>query len=173
MNNQDLTPHTLELIPVFMGEINGVPVQMVNARDLHEFLEVGKDFSNWIKDRIRQYGFQENDDYIRVAKTGEGVNQGFQPIEYHLTLDTAKELSMVERNEKGKQARRYFIECEKRLLTGLFELFFQPITEPLTKADFEWRYQRIFEAYQHLKKATVVETLVLSGAELLAGRHFE
>lgn len=102
-------------IAIHTGEINSETVQTVNARDLHEFLEVGKDFSNWIRDRISQYGFQVNVDYVEVyAETGENSSGGRPRKNYHISLDMAKELSMVERNEKGKQARQYFIECERR-----------------------------------------------------------
>jgi anti-repressor protein len=98
-------------------------VQTVNARDMHEFLESRKDFSSWIKDRIQKYGFVENQDFVvRSPDLESGNNQGlssFQPggnrKEYHLSLGMAKELSMVERNARGKQARQYFIECERRL----------------------------------------------------------
>ncbi|EFN0657862.1 phage antirepressor Ant [Escherichia coli] len=105
---------TTQLIPVFEGTISNEPTLLVNARDLHGFLEVGKDFSNWIRARLNEYGFVENLDYIlfspNLAKT-----PGRRRKDYHLTLDTAKELAMVERNEKGRQIRRYFIECEKKL----------------------------------------------------------
>jgi phage anti-repressor protein len=88
-------------------------IKTVNARDLHAFLEVGKDFSSWIKSRIEQYGFSEGADYL-LTHVGEQLASGTKyKIEYHCTLDMAKELSMVERNAKGKQARQYFIECEK------------------------------------------------------------
>ncbi|WP_375615451.1 antA/AntB antirepressor family protein [Bartonella sp. AC10YNML] len=90
-------------------------IQTVNARELHVFLEVKRDFSNWIKDRINKYSFLKNQDYIVFANFGENFQGGRPSTEYHLTLDMAKELSMVERNEKGRQARRYFIECEKKL----------------------------------------------------------
>ncbi|EED0553413.1 phage antirepressor Ant [Escherichia coli] len=105
---------TTQLIPVFEGTISNEPTLLVNARDLHGFLEVGKDFSNWIRARINEYGFVEHLDYIlfspNLAKT-----LGRRRKDYHLTLDTAKELAMVERNEKGRQIRRYFIECERKL----------------------------------------------------------
>ena len=105
---------TTQLIPVFEGTISNEPTLLVNARDLHGFLEVGKDFSNWIRARLNEYGFVENLDYIlfspNLAKT-----PGRRRKDYHLTLDTTKELAMVERNEKGRQIRRYFIECEKKL----------------------------------------------------------
>lgn len=86
----------------------------VSARELHQFLEVGRDFSNWIKDRIEDYGFVENQDFVVFAKSGENSNGGRPLKEYAISIDMAKELSMVERNEKGKLARLYFIEMEKR-----------------------------------------------------------
>lgn len=85
----------------------------VSARELHLFLGVGRDFSNWIKGRIEEYGFIENQDYMVFAEIGENSNGGRPLKEYALTLDMAKELSMVEKTERGKQARRYFIEMEK------------------------------------------------------------
>jgi len=102
------------LITITQTTIGTASVQTVNARDLHAFLEIGRDFSNWIKDRVQQYGFLENQDFIIFAETGEKPYSGRPAKEYALTLDMAKELSMVERNERGKQARQYFIECERR-----------------------------------------------------------
>ncbi|WP_440866639.1 antA/AntB antirepressor family protein [Symbiopectobacterium purcellii] len=104
-----------ELITIETNSINGETIKTVNARDLHEFLKVGKDFSNWIKDRIKQYGFVENIDYVVFANSGENPNGGRPSIKYAISIDMAKELSMVERNEKGKEARQYFIQCEKRI----------------------------------------------------------
>ncbi len=90
-------------------------IQTVNARELHEFLESKQDFSTWIKNRIEKYGFIENEDYT-LHKFVERGNSGAQTkIDYHISIDMAKELSMVENNEKGRQARRYFIESEKKL----------------------------------------------------------
>lgn len=105
-------------IAIFDSRFNGEAVQTINARDLHEFLEVGKDFSTWIKDRIAQYGFEENQDFLVFTETGENSSGGRPAKEYHISLDMAKELSMVERNDKGKQARQYFIEMERRAKTG-------------------------------------------------------
>ncbi|EHX3343609.1 antA/AntB antirepressor family protein [Salmonella enterica] len=106
-----------QLIPVFNGTINNESVLLCDARDLHAFLDVGKDFSTWIKSRIAEYGFVENQDFILLPKNGEQKvgRGGHNRKDYHLTLDTAKETAMVERNEKGRQIRRYFIECEKQL----------------------------------------------------------
>lgn len=94
-------------------EHNGNP--SVLARDLHHFLEVGKVFGAWINDRIEQYGFIANEDF-EVFLNFEKNSKGGRPTkEYILSMDMAKELAMIERSKKGKQARHYFIECEKRL----------------------------------------------------------
>ncbi len=106
---------TAELIPIVHHNIADATVEAVNARDLHAFLGVGKDFSNWIKGRIQQYGFVEGRDYGVFAQTGENLEGGRPAKEYALSLDMAKELSMVERTERGRQARQYFIACEKKL----------------------------------------------------------
>ncbi len=102
------------LIAITPTKFQGHFVPTVNARDLHAFLGVGKDFSTWVKDRISQYGFLENQDFAVFLSFGGNPAGGRPAKEYALTLDMAKELSMVERNEKGKQAREYFIECERR-----------------------------------------------------------
>ena len=104
-----------ELIKIESKEIGNESVQTVNARELHAFLQSKQDFSTWIKNRIEQYGFVENQDFILLHKKMEQVSGAKHLIEYHITLDMAKELAMVERNDKGKQARQYFITCEKQL----------------------------------------------------------
>jgi phage anti-repressor protein len=99
--------NTSALIPVVYQVIDHHSVQTVDARTLHEFLEVGRDFSNWIKDRIDTYGFVEGQDFcslISASKDSEGRG-GHNRKDYALTLDMAKELAMVERTPKGKQAR--------------------------------------------------------------------
>ena len=104
-----------ELITLQPQTINGATVETVSARELHAFLESKQDFSTWIKNRVEQYDFVENQDFIKLHKKMELSKTGQMGIDYHITLDMAKELAMVERNEKGKQARRYFIECERKL----------------------------------------------------------
>jgi anti-repressor protein len=103
------------IVPVYKGE-NG---QAVNARELHEFLEVGTKFADWIKDRIEKYGFAENEDFVCISEKRETQRndgqRGLTPItEYILTMDTAKEIAMVQNNDKGSQARKYFIAVEKK-----------------------------------------------------------
>ena len=86
--------------------------------ELHSFLESRQDFSTWIKARIEQYGFVENTDYLLHSFMEQLPSGAKQKIDYHITIDMAKELAMVERNDKGREARKYFIECERRLKTG-------------------------------------------------------
>ena len=107
-----------DLIKIQPQNIGGQTIETVNARDLHSFLEVGKMFANWIKDRIDQYNFIENLDYVVIAETGNNPLGGRPSREYAISIDMAKELAMVERNDKGRQARQYFIECERRLKVG-------------------------------------------------------
>ena len=103
----------LNLIPVFNGLIQNQPVQFCNARELHTFLDIGKDYSTWIKDRINEYGFIQDEDYLVITERTNGRPRK----EYHITLDMGKELGMVERNERGRQIRQYFIRCERTLKT--------------------------------------------------------
>ena len=105
----------------------------VNARDLHGFLESKQDFSTWIKARIDKYDFVENQDYQVFHNFMENSKGGRPLIEYALSIDMAKELSMVEGNEKGKEARRYFIACEKRL-NSLSVPSYQ-ISDPIKRAE--------------------------------------
>lgn len=87
--------------------------QAVSARELHCFLESKRQFADWIKERIEKYGLIENVDFQVFHDFVKNPNGGRPLTEYALTVDAAKELSMVEGNDKGKQARRYFIEAEK------------------------------------------------------------
>ena len=92
--------------------------QLVSGRELHEFLGVGRDFTTWIKGRISKYDFIENEDFtvLNIAPQNGGASHGGQnKLDYIISIDMAKELSMVENNDKGKQARKYFIQCEKKL----------------------------------------------------------
>jgi phage anti-repressor protein len=104
-----------QIIEIRNGSIGGSLMQTADARDLHAFLEVKSEFRHWIKNRIEDFSFVEGNDFTTV---GKNLPSGGRQIEYHLTLDMAKELSMVERTEKGKQARQYFIACERQVQSG-------------------------------------------------------
>lgn len=87
--------------------------RVVSARELHQFLENKREFTTWIKQRIEQYGFVENQDFTSFDNIVKRESGATVRKEYALTIDMAKELSMVENNERGRMARKYFIECEK------------------------------------------------------------
>lgn len=141
------------LIPVIQANDQQL---LCNARDLHTFLEVGRDFSNWIRGRIEQYGFVEGEDYLVIgysdlsnqseavfdspdlanqtkpevcspdlASKNRGRGGDRRSIDYHLTLDMAKELAMIENNTMGRRVRRYFIQRERQAI----ELLQQQATE--------------------------------------------
>ena len=113
-----MTETAAQALSVSAQPLGGTVRNTVNARSLHAFLGVGKDFSNWVKDRIQQHGFVENQDFIVFAKIGENSQGGRPAREYHLTVEAAKHIAMTEHTPKGKEARDYFIECERRLLAG-------------------------------------------------------
>lgn len=114
-----------------MGIIEHDGKQAVNARELHQKLGNKRQFANWIKQRIEQYGFVENQDYEVfnkfVKNSNDAENQDYEVFkenlknssggrsrkEYALSLDMAKELCMIENNEQGRLFRKYFIEVEK------------------------------------------------------------
>ena len=106
--------------------------QAINARELHHFLENKRKFTDWIKQRIEQYGFVENQDFCSFHKIVKRETGATTITEYALTIDMAKELCMVENNEKGRIARRYFIECEK--LVNVHRASYQ-ISDPIKRAE--------------------------------------
>lgn len=99
-----------ELIRIEPSRIGGETIQTCNARDLHAFLKVKARFNDWIRNRVEDFGFQENQDFITLTRL---LVSGGKRKDYYLSLDMAKELAMVERNAKGKEARLYFIDCER------------------------------------------------------------
>ena len=123
----------------------------VSGRELHKFLEIGTRFDKWFI-RMCEYGFNENDDFIRVAQKCPTLGGTQTIIDYAITLDMAKEISMLQRTEKGKQARTYFINCEKKLK----EVVKKPLT---TLEQLKLHYLALDEQNKELKqvKADVID----------------
>ena len=130
---------------------------IVNARDLQKFLDAKQDFSNWIKERLKKYRFIENIDYIRIFFDINGNEIHYSKIdtvrvhriEYGITLDVAKELGMIQNNERGRQIRKYFIEVERIYRTNHFidymnHIFLIPYIKKMVK----------FKTYLLLDKST-------------------
>lgn len=87
--------------------------QLVSGRELHKFLEIKARFNDWFP-RMCEYGFIENKDYIAITQkrvTAQGNETTY--TDYLMKISMAKELSMLQRNERGKQAREYFVKCEE------------------------------------------------------------
>ncbi|HAU3265775.1 TPA: antA/AntB antirepressor family protein [Salmonella enterica subsp. salamae] len=109
-----------EIIPVISGVIGGSETNIVSARALHKALGVKRDFTNWIKGRIEEYGFKKGVDfelveYLTSPNPASAKSRQQLAHDYLLTLNMAKELAMVERTEQGRAVRHYFIKCEEEL----------------------------------------------------------
>lgn len=131
----------------------------LSARELHEFLEVKTKYKDWFP-RMCEYGFSENSDYRAIAQkraTAQGNMTTF--IDHEISLDMAKEIAMIQRNEKGKEARQYFIEVEKQwnsperiIARGLIES--QKMIENLNKQVIELKPKaEFFDAVASSKTA--------------------
>ncbi|MFQ2651540.1 antA/AntB antirepressor family protein [Aeromonas caviae] len=158
-----------ELLPLHQQDIGGEPIQAVNARELHAFFKVGRDFSTWVQERIGEYCFIEGMDYT-VVETLSSPNSGSSKArpqrvkEYHLALDMAKELAMVERNDEGRRARHYFIECERRLSIVA--------PEQQAAAVAHWQAQReVTKDYHGLMCRALQQTRTRAGKETKAHHY--
>ncbi|MBX2840314.1 MAG: antA/AntB antirepressor family protein [Flammeovirgaceae bacterium] len=98
----------MELIKIYQGNV-------VSAKDLHAFLGAKSKFADWFRNRVKRYEFAENKDYQRVSKVLDTPGGKQETVDYVLSLSMAKELSMVENNDRGREARRYFIKAEETL----------------------------------------------------------
>ena len=95
-----------------MGELIKIDNEnRVDGRELHEFLRIETRYNDWFS-RMVEYGFIEGVDFYSKMSESTG---GRPAVNHSMTIDMAKEISMIQRNERGKQARQYFLECEKRL----------------------------------------------------------
>ena len=162
-----------QLIPLHSQTIDGNAVETVSARELHAYLESKQDFSTWIKNRIEKYEFVENQDFTKVAENHAPQKNGAEKsmtydnwqgrIEYFVSVSMAKELAMVENNDKGKQARKYFIECERKL-TMHYDQRYQTVG----KAEDATRAALLLS--QHLSiKGPALETFLVTMVERIVG----
>ncbi|WGE57667.1 antA/AntB antirepressor family protein [Actinobacillus equuli] len=111
-----------ELLPVTQTlQQGGLPQQLINARDLWQFLESKQHFGEWLKNAVEAGQFKKNKDYFLLNKfmeqktTNSEKRGGHNRKDYAITLSMAKEIAMLERNAQGKLARQYFIQCEEKL----------------------------------------------------------
>ena len=151
----------------------------LSARDLHEFLELTERFSSWFE-RMKQYGFVENQDYLGRKVFNTLARQELQ--DYEITLDMAKEIAMLQRNERGKEARQYFIEVEKQwnspekiIARGLIES--QKMIENLNQQVIEMKPKALFADAVATSKTSILvgdlaKILKQNGINIGANRLF-
>jgi len=96
-----------KLIRVTKKQVGNESIQTANARELWEFLEIKKDFSDWIKNQIESLDLEENFDFKVFHLKGENPKGGRPEIEYVLTLDTAKHIAMASRTQKNMRKQKY------------------------------------------------------------------
>lgn len=145
----------------------------VSARELYQFLEATERFSNWIE-RQFQYGFIENIDYVGCKEFNTLANQ--ELMDFALTIECAKEISMLQKNDKGKQARIYFIKCEKQLQKPLSrkELALMIIESENARELAETKILELIpkvEVYENIVNADNLLTLNESAKSLGIGRN--
>ncbi|WP_418954631.1 phage antirepressor KilAC domain-containing protein [Sutterella wadsworthensis] len=161
-----------ELIKLSSARINDETVQTCSARDLHRFLGIGKDFSTWVKAQIERAAFAENVDYVKIS--GKSLspkrgNSGKTPTEYFFTISASKEISMMSNTPRGKEARLYFIECE-RVAKEATSFALPDFTNPAIAAR-EWAKQyELRQALEHkvrqdAPKIDFAEAVTASDAE--------
>ena len=98
------------IVPIYENETKE---RLINARELHDTLGSRKDFTSWMKDKIKKYKFIENEDFI-ITLTKIGERKNVIRHNYYLTIDTGKEICMIENTEVGRKIRKYFIKVEER-----------------------------------------------------------
>lgn len=148
---------TNQLIPTFAGELAGEIQQLIDGRALHDFISSGTKYQDWIERRINDYGFTQGIDYCVVLKKENRAGWfGSKDVVYHhLSMDMAKELSMVEKSEIGRKARTYFIQMEKLIRQEIPAVFRRPHeTRPgqVESLQMERMKQALLAAYPAWKK---------------------
>lgn len=116
-----------DIISVVGRVIGAEQVQAVNARELHAFLEIAKDFSTWMKVQIDRARLQQGRDFEVFTQKGGNLSGGRPATEYCLTLDAGKHVAMMSGTDKGFEVREYFIQCERRA-----KLLAKPVAIPQT-----------------------------------------
>ncbi|QXN64137.1 antA/AntB antirepressor family protein [Serratia fonticola] len=182
-----------DLVPVIAGHIGGRESNIVSAKALHKVLGVGRVFASWFNARVEEYGFINATDYVEsdpldIRNQSTTIDQltpervfnpkrGRPEKDYLITLDMAKELAMVERNEQGRAVRRYFIQCEEELHRSVPEVaarlrrqlkarigaanLFKPMCAALDSARSEQGKQTLQHHYNN--ESNMIAKIVLDG----------
>ena len=152
-----------QLVPVVPGTIGNTQCLTIDGRTLHSVLGVRRVFAAWIQGRIEKYGFVQGQDFEVFSNSGKNSEGGRPSQEYRCSLDMGKELCMVENNEQGRIARRYFIECERRLM----ESFCQPVASPQTD---EMAFQRTLTPAERAELKALVDAKLSAAPAAVQGK---
>jgi len=157
--------------------------QTIDARELHQALGSKKDFSNWVKAKvINNPFFEENIDYLLLNQSGEQKSSldnsnkqdsrgGHNRKDYALTIDTAKKVSMAEQTENGDKARDYFLQCEKKALAPTAALTYEQIMkQALSMADE--KVKELEEEKEQNKPKVVYANAVLGATNAVCVRDW-
>lgn len=109
-----------EMLPIQNGNIGGDAIQTVDGRRVHAALEVGQDYTSWVKNQVSRAQLTENADFVLVTNVSDKSTMGRPRTDYHFTIDSAKNIALMSNSSKGKEVRTYFIACEKQLLAPSF-----------------------------------------------------
>ncbi|ENY6784473.1 antA/AntB antirepressor family protein [Providencia rettgeri] len=171
-----------EMLPIIRSDINGQLINCVSAKALHSALGIKRNFAAWFGDRTNQYEFIENQDYFIVEslsypKSDSSKSRPQLTKDYHVTINTAKELGIVENNEYGRLIRQYFIKCEETLhkvaptisreykedLKARLKAanYFQPMCNALEAARL--RQGKTTQRKHYLNESNMINRLVLGG----------
>ena len=157
----------MELIKISINENNE---QIVSGRELHDFLEIGTRYNDWII-RMLEYGFTENIDFVTITQKRVTVRGNETEYTDHLIkLNMAKEISLIQRNEKGKQARIYFLKCEEAwnseemILARAYQIQNKKII------DYTKQIMKLEETIEHQQpKVLFAEAVEASNTSILVG----
>lgn len=152
------------LIAITKSEIGNTELNSVNAREIHSYLQVNTKFADWIRRAIEKYDFKENVDYVCFLKNEKAGNNAISK-DYIVTLDMAKELAMLENNEKGKEIRKYFIKVEKE--------YFDSLSKNSNELDFyKEKYFELLERENKLLRDMLYSNSILSMQPAISGTKF-
>jgi anti-repressor protein len=140
----------MELMKLSKKQIKDEIINTVSCRELHCYLECTERFNSWFNRQL-EYGFIYGVDYIGCKEFNTLANQELD--NYYITLDMAKEISMVQRTDKGKQARQYFIDCERKLKTiKTPQTYLEALKELVVITEEKERLQSLNNALMHVVK---------------------
>ena len=147
----------MELIKIYNGSL-------VDARELWNYLGSKRQFANWIKQRIQECDLIDNQDYFTFNK----IVKRSKTTEYHLTIMAAKEVALIERNDKGKEIRRYFIKCEETLQVLKNSKRFQAFLKlETTKKRLQQNIEDIGGTYEDFVQIDLAGRKVLFNGEII------